>query len=212
MSPVQFWEVAPKLNNVMDVLVIDDFYDDPNNVRNIALSYDYTLTAPKHWKYNTEKVLWPGHITESLYKERNIDIKISKLLGKPYKSTVDSGFFRMNVKNDSTSYIAHTDGMPVQDKINYSGIIYLTPNIENTVGTVFYKHKPTNKIKIENLADANNISNDYKKDVWEVDNIIEFKYNRLVLLNQALFHGYGTMFGSTKEDCRLTQIFSFIQV
>ena len=196
----------------MDVIIIDDFYDDPDSIRNIALSYDYTLTAPKHWKHNSEKVLWPGHITEKVYVERGTDLKVSKLLGKPYKSTVDSGFFRMNVEGDVSPYIAHIDGNPVDGKINYSGIVYLTPNVQNTIGTVFYKHNITGLTKAESMSDVSKHSVDFKRDIWTLDKVVEYKYNRLVLLNQTLFHGYGTMFGSSKEDCRLTHIFSFIEV
>ena len=198
-----------------DIYIFDDFYADPYSVREFALHCDYTLTAPTKWKHNTETVLWPGYATSSMYKEKAIDIRVSKLLGKPYRSSNTSGFFRISGENDHGGYYAHTDGLPVVGKTHYTGVVYLSlpEHCENRVGTIFFRHKKTGKIKLETAQDYNATLYDLKdSDAWEIDRTVEMKFNRLILLDQTLFHAIGEIFGDTKENGRLAQILNFSEV
>lgn len=198
-----------------DIYIFDNFYTDPYKVREFALNCEYTLSAPSNWKYNNDKVLWPGLVTNSIYREKNIDVRVSKLLGKPVRSDATSGFFRLSKQGDTTDYFVHTDGLPVENKTNYSGIVYLSlpEHCEGKKGTIFYKHKSSGKIKLETVSDYNLTLNDLKHtDSWEIHNIIEIKFNRLVLLNQPLFHAIGDVFGDTNENSRIAQIFRFYEI
>lgn len=198
-----------------DIYIFDDFYADPYSVREFALNCDYTLTAPTKWKHNNETVLWQGYATDSIYKERTIDSRVSKLLGKPYRSDNTSGFFRLNSENDQDGYFTHTDGLPVKDKINFTGVVYLSlpEYCENKIGTIFFKHKRTGKIKLETVQDYSVTLGDLKdSDSWEVYKTVDLKFNRLILLNKTLFHAIGDSFGRTKESSRLAQILNFYEV
>jgi hypothetical protein len=198
-----------------DIYIFDNFYSDPYSVREFALNCNYDLTAPVAWAHNTENVLWPGYVTNSTHKVKDIDVKVSKLLGVGYRSDKQSGFFRLNQVGDTSPYYVHTDGLPVENKINYTGVVYLSlpSDCVDKSGTIFYKHIRTGRTKLECIADYNQTLLDTKnKDAWCVDNIVEIKFNRLILLNQTLFHSIGDTFGNTKENGRLAQIFNFYQI
>ena len=81
------------------------------------------------------------------------------------------------------------------------------------MGTIFFRHKKTGKIKLETAQDYNATLYDLKdSDAWEIDRTVEMKFNRLILLDQTLFHAIGEIFGDTKENGRLAQILNFSEV
>lgn len=201
-----------------NIFIFDDFYEDPYKIRKFALNEcTFDFTAPKSWEYNSEKVLWPGKATSSTYREKNIDIKISKLMNTVIRTDPDSGFFRLNSENDQPStYHVHTDGFfgnAVRNKIprSFTGVIYLTPDQSRyRKGTIFYKHKKTGKIKASNPKELMETSHDFQNiEAWEIYNIVDYKFNRLVLLDVDLFHSIGDSFGTTLNDARLTHIYKF---
>jgi hypothetical protein len=196
------------------IFIFDNFYEDPSYIRKIALTFDYIHSAPKSWKYNQDTKLWPGLSTEICHLENSLDKKISNLLGKIVRSGSDSGFFRISLENDSSDYVVHTDGLPSAKKI-YSGVCYLTPEkyFSNKIGTIFYKHKKTGKVKIDDTHDYMQTLHDLKNiEEWEIYRTVEYKYNRMILLENNLFHSIGDVFGDNKENGRLAQIFNFHEI
>jgi hypothetical protein len=198
------------------IFVFDNFYTDPYAIRQFALEQDFTLTSPTSWKYNTEEVLWPGKATEIYQKNIDIDSKVSKLLGKPVRSNNQTGFFRLSKGSDTTEYVTHVDGLPeLSGKKIYAGIVYLSlPKYgDRKSGTVFHRHKVTGKIKLDSHSDNSILLVDSKnKEAWEIYHTVESKFNRIVLMDHTLFHALGDVFGDTKENGRLAQIFTFFEI
>ena len=196
-----------------DIIIYDNFYDDPFYVRNLALDSDFLQAAPIN--YNTDEVLWQGKTSQLIYKPKYIDVKVSKILNIPVRSDEVSGFFRLSKTNDSPGIFCHTDGYPDTDKRKFTGVLYLnTPEQSlDKVGTVFLKHRRTNKVKLEYMSDYNQVFMDYNNsDAWEVYYTTLLKFNRLVLLNSLLFHAIGEVFGEDKMSARLAQIFTFYEI
>ncbi len=214
LRPLNGYDSTLTLYFMNDILVFDDFYEDPYKVREFASSLNYDLSAPTSWNLNSEDTLWKGRASTTTYLEKGIDAKVSKLLGFVVRSGGNSGFFRLSKSSDTSDYFAHTDGLPANKRI-YAGIVYLSlpEHCENKIGTLFFKHKKTGKSKIETTVDYTTTLFDLKnKDAWDVYKEIPLKFNRLVLLEINLFHAIGDVFGDSIENARLAQILSFHEI
>jgi len=169
-----------------DIIVIDDFLDHPDKVRQSVLD-------------NKDKVDWgegnyPGvrtMVSDKKYQQMIVD-KIESVL--PFKIEMDmdtSTFaFQMCIESD--------DGWCHQDSTDYSGVLYLTPNAPIDSGTLFFKK--------ESLPDPD--SDEYGDYI--VDHIGNV-YNRLIIFNgKDIPHRPNIVgFGDSLENCRLTQHFFF---
>lgn len=187
-----------------DILIVDNFYDDPLAVRNTALTCEY-LPAKHDDNFRLGNAPWPGKMSKSFYSPANLDLKLSKLLGKHVRQmlNLNSGKFRISSINDSSRNLVH------RDNSGYAGVCYLNPNLYSTPGTIFYTHKESkmargDKFLYEKII-RNNDDNDLNK--WEVNLISYIVFNRLIIYPADLFHGIGPLFGSTDEESRLVQLF-----
>ena len=194
-------------------LCIDDFYKNPDEIREFALKQDFCID-----QYN-----WPGRRTKML-SEINSDffnMFCEKLLSIFYE--FDS-YTEWNIytsfqivqpfSNDEQSYKNY--GFIHTDSELFSGIIYLTPNINKNCGTSIFKIKDKNFSQEENTYFKKNFyeSNidtgleDYiKKERGQFDESATFYnyYNRLVAFDSSQYHGVNSFF--TTGEPRLTQVF-----
>jgi hypothetical protein len=184
-------------------ITIDNFYNNPDEVRDYVLTQDFNITGN-----------FPGKRTEPILNESTTEY-ISKLIS--YEGKVDwannkeyNGSFQYTTKND-TSWI-HAD-----EYNHWAGVLYLTPNAPLNSGTGIFKHKETGLYKIPRMIDGsidreltNKIYND-AGDIskWELVNYIGNVYNRLVIYQGDLFHTSLKYFGNNLEDGRLFQTFFF---
>lgn len=184
-------------------ITIDNFYNNPDEVRDYILTQDFNITGN-----------FPGKRTEPILNESTTEY-ISKLIS--YEGKVDwannkeyNGSFQYTTKND-TSWI-HAD-----EHNHWAGVLYLTPNAPLDSGTGIFKHKETGLYKIPRMIDGsidreltNKIYND-AGDIskWELVNYIGNVYNRLVIYQGDLFHTSLKYFGNNLEDGRLFQTFFF---
>jgi len=198
-------EKVLELNDDMktDIIVVDNFYKDPQAVRNFALSQDFDM-----------KGNYPGHRTRQLATE-NIKEKFQEMLKFNGKLTnfsfikdpnsISNGCFQITTSYDR-SWI-HND-----EPENWAGIIYLTPNAPLNAGTSFYiLNEITTEIKdIKSYSDNDSIK-EYTSDLtkWKIVDKIGNVFNRLILFNSKRFHMSDDYFGTTKENGRLTQVFFF---
>lgn len=190
----------------MSIIVVDNFYNDPDAVRDFALKQEFNLTggfpAVRGGYYFPEETL------------ENIKSIIKPFGGAITGWTGNYGVFQL-CKAEDRSWI-HGDakledpsGMGV-----WAGVVYLTPDAPMTAGTCFYKHKETGKrIKDEpffHSPDSEKLhwdSIDYTK--WELADSVANVYNRAIFYRGDMFHCAGHYFGHTKENARLTQTFFF---
>lgn len=197
--------------NAEKFYIIDDFYDDPDYVRQIALSSTYDILP-------TNNGNWVGVSTNNSYVVQNLDAKISKHVKFHVRTKVPTrnGFFRRSFQGETTRHFVHTDTPPGgSSKIHYTGVLYLTPpEYSNGYrGTNFYRHKISGKIRVDTPNEFNIMKDDMLiPDLWELTDSIDFVYNRMLLIHGDYFHSPGDNFGSTINDCTIKQIFAFVEI
>jgi hypothetical protein len=187
---------------VVNSLVIDDFYTNPYDVRDFALSQEFVVEGN-----------YPGRRTDSYL---NDDIK--ELIGstiEPFAGRITnwggeySGSFQYTTSRDR-SWI-HTD-----HHTSWAGVCYLTPDAPLSSGTGLFRHKETGyttlnfhdeELPQEITEKLNNDSQDMTK--WEMVDRIGNVFNRLILYRADNFHISLDYFGQDKYDGRLFQVFFF---
>ena len=172
----------------IQTLIVDNFLDKPDIVRQSALTIDFKRTG-----------FFPGVRSERA-DDNYVDYtkkKIEFLLNLKIKEFIqDSHAFQICQEGVKT-WIHHDDG-------EWAGVLYLTPNAPISAGTGIYRHKQTGIYK-----GPSNASNE-KDDDWELITMIGNVYNRLVLYKGNLYHkSIIPGFGNTNENSRLTQVFFF---
>lgn len=183
-------------------LIIDDFYGNPEQVREFALSKEFDVEGN-----------FPGRRTKSFFNDatkENIQNIIRPFAGQVKDWGSDySGSFQITTASNR-SWI-HSDSAS-----NWAGVLFLTPDAPVTAGTGLFRHKETglsrwNKFEHteEETMNAPHIQegNDYTK--WELVDRIGNKFNRLVLYRSDNYHVSMDYFGKNKYDGRLFQVFFF---
>lgn len=181
----------------VNLLVIDNFYKNPMDVRDFALSNDFKITGN-----------YPGTRTQSFATD-----ELKHLLNKiiePFSGLITEFPMEPGSYNGSFQYTTsrerswiHTDSYN-----NWGAVIYLTPDAPLTSGTAFYKLK--NGSMYEDLLKreyTDNFSQDHTK--WEIVDTVGNVFNRLILFNAKRYHMSMDYFGKDKIDSRLFQVFFF---
>jgi hypothetical protein len=177
--------------------VVDDFYDNVDDVRNFALEQSFD-----------QKGNYPGARTKSFSTDSTkatIECIVSPLHG-PITYWSDQGYnaaFQITTAKDR-SWI-HYDG-----GTQWAGVLYLTPDAPLSGGTGFYKHKATGLLEPATPGEDaawDNQAQDVTK--WELASSIGNVYNRLILYKGSLFHTSMDYFGNDLYTGRLFQTFFF---
>lgn len=177
-------------------MVIDNFYPDPDLIRDMALKRKF------FWQ---KDVNYPGMVANPPTNWSDNILTISRLLNHSMVGRPGSGqgFFRLGLQSfPPGKSLAHTDPSHI------SVVIYLSKTDQD--GTFFLRHKekgfdritPSNASVTEKCLkrDTN------KWDAWEVLSHVEHKYNRLVMFDGRYVHsGPRKYYGKAKKDGRLTQ-------
>jgi hypothetical protein len=177
------------------ILIKDDFYSNPDKVREFALSLDFNKQG--NYPGNRTCAMGDGawRLEIKSYLESLINKKITSF---PYGYNTA---FQFTTKESST-WVHH-------DNHSFAGVVYLTPDADLDSGTGLYRHKKTGIMRhSEGLEDFNKIETDI--DEWEL--VLEVKniYNRIFIYNAMYYHrSMIPGFGSCKETGRLFQTFFF---
>ena len=188
----------------LSFVTIDNFYDDPDKVRDFALKAEYNKPGQDKLMNIMSMGAWPGQTSLDVYKYNPIDSVVSKILNKPLRQLSNSGKFRITYQNQTALSPLHIDSVSSD---GYAGVLYLSDPVVSTPGTLFYKHKKTNSTTVDeqNLKDLEKDINDITK--WEVDTIAYIRYNRLIVYPSNRWHGAAPGFGTTIDNARLVQLF-----
>jgi len=186
-------------NNIFpEIIVVDNFYENPDQVRQIALQqvYEPDLRYFKG-KRTTSKFLAPG--TKQLF-EQLIGKKITVWENHSY-----NGVFQYCTAEDPLVY--HSD---IQ---SFAAAIYLTPDAPVETGTSFFRSKKYPRIRKVHSNDVNYndvFENDYydKTKFDEVDTVGNV-FNRLVIWDARLIHSASNYFGNNLQNSRLFHLFFF---
>jgi len=181
-------------NDVLDLVhIVDDFYQNPDDIRAIALDQSYSI-PPAPGLNGQGGLAYRVDCPDSLSQE--LVTKISHIIVKPASNAKVQ--FRYSLQGTQKRNICHADG------VEYAGIVYLSLPDDCQGGTHFFRHKPTGHI----IKDSQ-FTEQYRFDIetdWDIVYKVEMKYNRLVLYPGDLFHAIGLpFFGTSVENARLTQ-------
>lgn len=178
-----------------NLIITDDFYGDPDSVRQFALSQEFNVTGN-----------YPGARTKS-FLTPDLKEAIQTIVWNAGGEVTDwfandgyTGAFQLTTSADR-SWI-HTDHFNT-----WAAVCYLTPNAPISGGTGLFMF---NKNKATTSAEMGNTPHDSQDMTqWTKYDVIANKYNRLVMYRGDLYHSSLDYFGSTAEDGRLFQLFFF---
>ena len=200
--------------NLYPVTVINNFYDNPDAIRQFALAQKYKF---RHEEEDLDYV-YPGCRTQDLL---NLDSKLQAIVLKKLISIfhiAEHDVMRWVISSSfqSVSEIYKKGLIHVDNRSIFAGVLYLTPNAPLDAGTSIYRKNATfSKEKYRQACDANDArfkSGDIVMDtsfhsmfdeVIRVNNV----YNTLILFEGDDFHAANNFFGTTLEDSRLAQVF-----
>lgn len=171
-----------------NVIIVDDFYNNADEVRDFALQQDFNILGNYPGK-RTKSFLWPS-VKETI--ERIINIKVTNWMEDSY-----SGAFQYVLEKENTWI--HTDHHNM-----WAAVVYLTPDAPHDCGTGLFVHKPTKSIVKNYEGDPYLNPNEF-----ELHDRIGNKYNRIVLYRSDIFHAALGYFGDNITNCRLFQVFFF---
>jgi len=175
----------------LELLIIDEFYTDPDKVRNYALSQKFDVKG--NYPGLRTKPYLPDDVKAAIQHWMNPIGPITNW----FESVGYTGSFQIATSFDRTWI--HTDFLN-----NWAGVCYLTPNAPYNSGTGLFRHKSTG---LHKRLDKDFEGYDYTK--WDLFDQIGNKYNRLILYRADLFHASLNYFGEGPTDGRLFQTFFF---
>lgn len=206
------------------LIIVDDFYQDPLAVREFALNCNYDAY---------EGHTYPGeNSVEALNPPGQIEA-FKKILGAQYEPTRTGMFgqFRTSLGSDSYEQDIHVDPPHQPGEMAWACVIYLNTNeqckrADGTTkdGTLIWRHKELDLERTPlNLAEGQALGfKDYDalkekiiyqdghdRSKWELMHRIPMKFNRAVFFRPILWHSHGENFGNNRENARLVQIFFF---
>ena len=185
---------------MFEPIVVDNVLKHPDRLRYFAMSQPYW-----YGKEHPQGGNYPGKRSDYLSVSNNdafmeIMMHVHDAIGIPRNaSTYTEAFLQYCVGGDGDSWV-HRDNL---DHFNptHVGLIYLTPNPPAESGTILYEPKDPNYITGDPMDDSGD-PNDYN-----VKQVLENKYNRMVIYSPSEFHKSDKYFGSSIQDGRLFVVF-----
>lgn len=192
-------EVLPfYINKITDrnLFVVDNFYSNPDDVRNFALSVEFK-----------EDLRWyKGFRSTRIYQPPGIKQTFERVIGQSIEQFETTGSYNgvFQITRASDPQVYHYDSQ------RWAAMIYLTPNAPLESGTRLHRSKITNlRHKSEPDVDNSFSYGFYDSTKFDIVDSAGNIYNRLVIMDAQNIHSAGPYFGNTKEDGRLTHLFFF---
>lgn len=182
-------------NSNKRLFVVDNFYADPDSVRNFALGVEFREDLRFYKGMRSVQAYQPPGIIESF--EKIIGQKITHFgEGSP------NGCFQITTAQDPQVY--H------HDLQKWAAMIYLSPDAPLESGTRLMRTKNS---RIGHMTDPRIneafTGGFYDSTKFEIVDSASNVYNRLVIMDAQHIHSAGSYFGQGKEDGRLTHLFFF---
>lgn len=181
-----------------NVIIVDDFYTNPLEVRQSALTHEFKVRGN-----------YPGSRSVSVLND-SIKDTIQKIIQHAGGNIID---FPTDGYNGSfqTTYAWDRSWIHSDHFNNWAGVCYLTPDAPLSGGTGTFRHKAT---KCCERPDDMELSKRVEVDgsdvtCWEPVDLIGNKFNRLALFRGQSYHVSLDYFGQTLDTCRLFQVFFF---
>jgi len=194
------------------LIVIDDFLENPQQLRDLALAQDYPGME--------EDTYFPGKNSKFAQRINGLTERVEAIVGERLKIAEGSAHnkFRMAFEGDMGTAGVHIDDA------HWSGMLYLSKPEDCKGGTDFFRHIPTQsdhaplaqsdfaKLGVSSVKEIwDNIlwphTNDRSK--WEHLMRIPMRFNRLVLFRPQQWHDAGPGFGDYPENARIVYMMFF---
>ena len=175
----------------LELMIIDNFYGNPDAVRNYALQQEFTVTG----NYPGKRTL--PYLPEDLKKGIEYWMPFAGSVTNWFEDQGHTGAFQIATAQDRTWI--HADHFNM-----WAAVCYLTPDAPAESGTALYKHKQSGEFR---RTGNNHEGYDYTK--WEQFDRIGNKYNLLIIYRGDLFHASLDYFGDNLTNGRLFQTFFF---
>jgi hypothetical protein len=207
------------INLNIDFLVIDNFYSNPYDVRNMVLQGEFLLPGYSAGYPNGDGPFSGKHSIKP-YLPKNLDSKISKFLNRrlSHAGIKDHGYFRITTSQDKVKTDVHADATIEENSpITYAGVLYLglDEHHDEIPGTQLLKHKITKDEYLKNdlhYQVLDNLGAFSDIDQWEVAATASYKFNRLIIYPASKFHRPGPAYGFTDENSRMVQLFGWKEI
>lgn len=199
------------------VIVYDDFYSDPVQIREGILAEGFE---------KPQRANYPGRNSRVQYQVENCLEIFSDLIGENVKPARNSHFggFRIQHAGDVGKQFIHVDLPSMETR--WAAVCYLSlPEHYGTTpaGTSFWRHLRTgmeempydtewlDSIGISGPDDLFQFMNTEGTDpaLWEKTWELPIKFNRLVIFRSNMWHSQGELFGTDDTNGRLIQTFFF---
>jgi hypothetical protein len=188
------------VNYTIPTTVLDNFFDDPYEVRKFALEQEY-FTDPNH-TYPGKRSRELNEINRPLFQH-----VIDRVNAIFYRASDVQGWsarvqFQIIDKSFQTGWI-HRDNEII------SGIVYLNPDPDLNSGTTIYKPKftgasekmyPQKYLQPEESRLENN-------EQFVESIVVKNQFNRLIAFDAKEYHSANNYFGENDSNSRLTLVF-----
>ena len=195
----------------LSFLVVDDFFDNAEALRQSALRLSYPpIQGMYRGRNSVERIEIPG-----------LSQEVSRLVGEPVVPMPPSQAHakcRISLAGEQGTANVHVD------TAHWSGVLYLSRPEDCRGGTEFFRHLPsqTDRAPITD-EEARQLGGTTAKQwiydtltcdstdasKWEMTMRVPMRFNRLILLRPWLWHTAGESFGSTMDDGRLIYLMFF---
>jgi len=187
--------------------VVDNFYSDPDSVREYGLMQDYWEGEGSVGLRTRKQFLFDG------LKERFEQIMQRKIADH----TPDGyGWYDQGINGRFQGCVAGTKMVFHCDAQQWAGIIYLSPDASPHSGTSFFRHRSTNVRHADEVnweaGEGSIVFNKYNHvdpTPYEKIETVANVYNRLILFDGKLIHSGENYFGHDLASSRFFQIFFF---
>lgn len=197
-------------------ICVDNFFDDPDAVRNLALSLEYKSTSNIPWPGKRSRPInqiSPVYFDQFCKKLMSLSFNLKKEQDLSWRVET---YFQM-IEPDQYEHI--NQGWVHIDDSTYAGLVYLNPSISADCGTSIFKPKSIGTVPIhldvkhemflnfdKNKSDFYNTklteNNSQYEETIKFSNI----YNRLIAYDGSQHHGVTKFVGPDRQP-RLTQVF-----
>lgn len=199
------------MNN--NIIVIDDFYSNPNEIRQIALNSTYPEP--------NDGYTYPGKNSHENYYPEFLHKTFEAILKRELIPSHKNGYFRLSLENDTHLQDIHVD--PVWE---FGAVCYLNlpEQVIDEAGTSFWIHNKTytescpctdDQAKYFGYPSAKEAwwttvyGEGLDRSKWTRYFLSPMRYNRIVIFKANLWHSHNCNFGTNLQNGRLVQLFFF---
>lgn len=190
-----------------DIIIIDDFFNNPIELREDALSKKFDYLGN-----------YPGMRTIGVNENQSLNLK-NKFQEILNLEIIDWSTYAPGKQNMNTCYqlcLEYDDSWVHHDGTDWAAIVYLTPDPVLDSGTGFFLHASTKISKWDKNNDDSDMNKNpilRKQEDWICHTEIKNVFNRCVLYKGSLYHrNMKPGFGRNYLQGRLTQVFFFNSV